>query len=465
MLSSFVVGIIWGVMLGPVYEHSFALSRVLVNLAITAAIIGLFIKFNSRFFRASLHLRYVLEVSACCLSGFLWAFSYSPPMIGFKTESMEVTYATGCGDHNVDLIIHSNGRLYAARGQAIRGDIVRFDAQGSRLNRGLIIVERPAGEIGFICNIVAKARLFYLGLLSRYPHDVRVWMSAFIFGEQKYLERMLVHDFRGVGILHALVLSGGHLALLMAVTQSTIRLPIHLGFIARSVSMNWWMRVWIFSRILALVFLTFFCFLVGMAQSIQRAILSICLMVFFEIFGFPVKHSSTILSVLAAQAVIFPANFLSVSMLLSWSGVLILRAFYRSTFRKKWHQILLQAVMIQTVFTVMTLLFFGSVGILSVPINVLSLATFGVLLPLDCFGLLLQWTWLDHILIDVNRSVLECISWAAVLQDSLPVTKLTLPATWGRDTAIGRLMIFGFISGIYGLAITFEKPSRRALSS
>jgi hypothetical protein len=167
----------------------------------------------------------------------------------------------------------------------------------------------------------------------------------------------------------------------------------------------------------------------------------------------------------AVQACFFPANFLSLSMLLSWCGVLILKAFYRSTFRKSWFEILLQAFLIQLVFMGMSLLFFGSVGILTVPANLLAMGAFAVVLPLDCFALFLQLAALDQWVIWMNRIILKSISWLAMMQDHLPWSIVTIPKYLGRETIVGHVLIALFILGLYTVAVVAAPANRKALGS
>jgi predicted membrane metal-binding protein len=465
MLSSFVVGFLWGVMMGPTFEHSILCWSVFRCLAFVALAMGLVAKMSPKMRRFSPDSKDIAAISLVGLFGIFWALAYSPRAVDSGLDVAQVVYARGCGDQITDLLIEADDHIYTARGHALEGDIVRATNSESAFKQRLITMVSPVAEIGGFCQFVAKVRTQSIALLARYPDDIRVWMSAFIFGEQQQLDRTIVRDFREIGLLHALVLSGGHLSLLMGVIQTTIRVPVHMAYIFRIVSMTFWTRTWLISRLLAFLSLGFFCFLVGMSQSIQRALLSIGVLLLVDTFGFPVKRSSQILSVLAVQAWVFPVNFLSLSMLLSWSGVLILKAFYRSTFRRSWIKILGQACVIQTVFMTMSLLFFGSVGVLSLPANLIALVGFGVVLPLDCIALFLQWVALDQCVIWINRLLLQSIRWLAFVQEDLPISRLIIPKYLGRDTAFGHLIIASFILCLYTLAVRRESASRRALAS
>ena len=465
MLSSFVVGILWGVMLGPAFEHSILWTRVFMRLAFFAMVMGLVTKMSVRSRKRSPNLKDIIALCFAGLAGILWSFSHSPRAVDSTRRTALVVYARGCGDQAADLLVESEGRLFTARGQALEWDVVRSASGGSAFNQSLITLVSPVAEVGEFCRFVANVRTRSLALLARYPDDIRAWMSAFIFGEQQQLDRNVVRDFRDIGLLHALVLSGGHLSLLMGVIQTTLRAPVHVAYIFRIVSMTFWTRTWLVSRLLAFLSLGFFCFLVGMSQSIQRALLSIGVLLIVETAGFPVKRASQILSVLVIQAWIFPVNFLSLSMMLSWSGVLILKAFYRSTFRRSWLEILGQACLIQMIFMAMSLMFFGSVGVLSLPANLLALAGFGFILPIDCFALFLQWVALDEWVIWINRLLLQSIRWLAIVQEGLPISRLEIPKYLGRDTVVGHLVISSFIIVLYAVAVNREPASRKALGS
>jgi competence protein ComEC len=465
MLSSFIVGILWGVMLGPAFFYSMWWTWWMNSMAICLGLFAMILRCWSDFFWGGSRSWRLIAMGFVCSSGFLWSFAHSPPQIRSGTQSGNVVYARGCGDQITDLLVDAGDQLYAARGQALVGDIVRSEASGHGLKTGFVAIRAPMSEPETLCHLVALVRGKALAGMSRYPKDTRDWMSAFIFGDQRQLPKSLIRDFRDIGLLHVLVLSGGHLSWIMLMIHLTLRAPFQLAYIFRSIRMDLWVRVWIFSKFFALICLSLFCFLVGFTQSIQRAYLSVCVLFFCEATGFPVKRSSQILSVLAVQAVIFPANFLSLSMLLSWSGTLILRAFYRSTFRGGWGHAMIQAVVIQAIFMAVSLLFFGSAGILSVPVNLLAMIALSAVLPLDCFALLLNWSWLDRVVILVNRATIAIISKCAVIQAALPISRLTVPNELSRDSVLGHILIAAMLVGLYVLSVTNDPVSHRAHGS
>jgi ComEC/Rec2-related protein len=460
MLSAFILGSLVAGAMGPWFSVMsvewwglYCAASLSSRICLAAVLIWLCVRVPSKFKMLA-----PLIVSLC---GFMMVLPFSPPQWIRGSVKVSVLYSASCGFDVTDLIVSDGWAIYAARGAAIETDEVLLKKRGAGPRSFGPSIEVP-GSVGsgFICSAQSLLRSVVLENIARFPEDVRLWMSAFVFGAESAEIRSLVESFRSLGLLHALVLSGGHLALVYGLSQLLIRLPFQLFYILKKIPAPRWVSIWVTSRIVALIPLFAFTLVAGFGQSMQRALMAIVVACVADLTGFPSRRKTLVKVIAGIQIVIFPANLLSLAMMLSWSGVLILKSFRQSTFRKSLGEVLSQAVLIQLVFTLSSLVFFGEMSLLTLPANLLALPVISVLLPIDLLAVFLEIDALDGFVIWSNRWFIEILTRLALAQDSLPLRVIEMPA-WAREnTAIHSAMILAMFVALY-IGVGLNDPVNR----
>jgi hypothetical protein len=223
-----------------------------------------------------------------------------------------------------------------------------------------------------------------------------------------------------------------------------------------------WLRVTSFSQPLTLLVLFIYCAATGFSQSMQRAALCFGVSMIPPMLGLSIPAQSRILLAIILQAIFFPTNFLSFSMLMSWCGVLLLTAFVESTFLKSYWAILIDAVLVQAAFFIFSLLFFGQVGILAIPANLIFQLIFSILLPFDLIALALPSMVSNDLMSAINRLVLGWIERLAVIQDALPLSVITVPQSMTVTHLGGRVLLPILLVGLFVMIGCRQKTDETA---
>jgi hypothetical protein len=134
-------------------------------------------------------------------------------------------------------------------------------------------------------------------------------------------------------------------------------------------------------------------------------------------------------------------------------------AFFESSYLKSVSSIVFHALQIQLVFFALTLLFFGSAGILSSPVNLLAQMIFGLLLPLDIFTILSGQSWLDPMVISANRWVMNAVAAVSRYQDTLSFAKVSIPEVFTAAKPMGRVVLILVVMLLFMLACIRDKSS------
>lgn len=124
-----------------------------------------------------------------------------------------------------------------------------------------------------------------LRIETTYRPDVALYMEALLFGESRLLDEDTSFSYRVTGLLHLLVISGSHIALLvLGLRWSTRSLPIHREA----------------KTIFIIVVVTLFGWLTGFSPPVARAVLVADVLLGLSLFGYRVRDPIRLLSWCAA---------------------------------------------------------------------------------------------------------------------------------------------------------------------
>lgn len=390
-----------------------------------------------------------LSATFMICSAFLWGYIHNPSHTAPRAAIGQVIWVSGCSQRGDDLLVSVNGDIYRAMGRARQGDLVKF--KGSQRGQRVEIFEQRnfSSDMSLWCLVGDWFRENMRQRILEFPSDVAGWLMAFILGDQTDLDKGSLQTFRRIGLLHLLVLSGSHLSVMAVLINGALKLPWHVLYVFRRLSSITWLRVNDASIVLTSFGLAVYSAAAGLSQSLQRALLSFVARFIPPMVGLSKSAHWTLSLAIFFQAIMFPANFLSITMLMSWSGVLVLSVFAESAFRKSLWKIILDATLIQAVFFALSLLFFGQVGVVTIPANLFFHLVFAVLLPFDLVGLLCSWDRLDRILVSLNREVLKWVESVDRLQSTLPLDQVVIPIEITASFHLGKALVVLTVIGLF----------------
>lgn len=440
-LLSLMVAFFTGVLCGPLVEvPSWLFCAARISVPVCLGFVCLW------FYRSARGSNTIYVSWICAL---IWGLVHNPPSLMTSRQNFaEVILSSGCGLVDDDLIVRLGDHVYRARGRASRGDAVRIQSK-----RGMIISVIPAGgEIQeappFFCRYGFVLRSAIERRIEKLPGAVRPWMRGFILGDQSAVDGKTWESFRSLGLLHMLVLSGSHVSIIGVFIVFFLRFPWWIFYVLGRLDVLTWIKVSTISNLCSAVLLLSYCVAAGLTQSLQRAFFCFIVAAIFPIFGIFRKKLSRVLTALCLQAFICPVNFLSVGLIMSWTGVLVLIAFTESNYLKPVWRMILESFLIQSVFFLVSLIFFGQIGVLALPANLIFHAVFSLILPFDVIALLLPAGVIDRWLVMLNAGCLSMIDWLWKFQKNLPVDEIFAPrlATFAKSD--GRMAIILIVVGL-----------------
>lgn len=455
MLNAVAIGALWGAVCGQYFVMSPNLFKYLqvITVFLFVAIAFVFIFKRSVISR----LKFVFSI-LLAINSFAWTAIHNPEFVSIFDRDLKVQWSSGCAESEHELLVHDGQQTYLARGAAMVDDVVVLPKNDIRSRFNIVRTTGYGAKTGVFCAFFADLRSRLYQVINNFPKDVRSWLSGFVLGRNTDVDDELVLTFRNIGLLHILVLSGGHLTVVAGMILFVIRLPFLISYFLKTLSVEKWSIIWNVTSFLACVLLFLFCAVVGFSPTVQRAFLSFLVCHIFPMAGLAQNPKTRIRLTICLQSLIFPVNLLSMSLILSWTGSLLLMAFYESPFLKSIAERIHQTAKIQLFFLATTLIFFGQVGILSPLANLLALPLFGILLPLDLMGLLLNINWLNHVMIYVNRAAVDWVRWVEFYQSSLPVSFIRIHSALTMKSQFGRVLILFLIALFYLLSGLRQSP-------
>ena len=313
----------------------------------------------------------------------MWSLIHNPKQWALGNYGTAID-SNGCGFITDDLLIavHGSGEIVRARGRGLMGDQVERSI-APMMKEPLAIINNPTLHMSYTCHFAGKLRSHLLGFLSEWPPGRREWLQSFILGADMHLDQVTLSALRRLGLLHIVVLSGSHIAVLAMFVLLGFRFLPLLGFSLRVVTMRTWPLIWSITAVICVLGVVIFAFTVGAPQSVQRAMVLFLVFQASDLLWIRKPIGEVLLWVWLVQAVLFPVHILSLSMFLSWSGSLILSGVLKSHFRKSWFELLREKIFIQTLFGLGSLLVFGYLGLGSLLANLLFGPIFSFALPVN----------------------------------------------------------------------------------
>lgn len=456
MLAGLALGMLWGAIIADFFV--FNVSFFLMMRQTLIILFGVILLVSCS--RPASH-RYLKILFFTC-SGALWTTIHSPPPVQVKDKVYEVLWSQGCGDLDEVILLRDHETLVYARGSAVEGDLVELSRQSLPSTPPTVTTLGISKDSGVVCRLTRMVRGAMIQRITRFPSDLSAWLTGFVLGRKSDLDTSVVKSFRNTGLLHALVLSGGHLAIVANLSLMLLRILINSPYALRMITVRTFSFCWSISVIASLLVVLLFCLVVGFSPSVQRAFMAVFVMNIPPMFGFAQRLRTRIKLSFVAQAIFFPCHILSISMILSWSCSMLLMAFFESLFLKSLFQKILQSVLIQLGFFGLSLIFFGSVGILSPVANLLGLTIFGFLLPYDLFAIFIESSVLDQLTYFMNMESISWVIWMDYYQSTMPIPFLTIPKRWTLELAPGRILLVALISAFYFFAgLKYGLSSRR----
>ncbi|MCX6126798.1 MAG: ComEC/Rec2 family competence protein [Proteobacteria bacterium] len=318
----------------------------------------------------------------------MWVCLHSPRPWDQEGKNQGLTVSSnGCGLITDDLLVSIGGKIWLHRGRATKGDVVSVG--GGRRSYGNIppaMVIAPSPHSTVICGVASNIRKQLMDSFAIWPQGQREWLQSFVLGADSKVDEVTLGALRKLGLLHIVVLSGGHLTVLSNLFLLFFRFAPLIFFSMRMITMKTWTIYWRLTSFFGVAAIILFSFAAGLSQSIQRALLLFILLQIVETFLGAHTRWVRIRLAWVLQCLLFPIHLFSLTNLLTWTGSLILNAHITSRFRKSMWFALKQDVVIQLSFAVASVLVFGQIGVFSIAANILMAPLFSAALWLN-FGL------------------------------------------------------------------------------
>lgn len=216
-------------------------------------------------------------------------------------------------------------------------------------------------------NLVLSARDWFAGRIEGLIPEPEVKLGlSYLLGMRSGLPDELNEDLKTVGLVHIVVASGAHLAILVEIARKIC------GKVSR-----------LFGIVCSIGFILFFMCMVGWTPSIMRAGIMTILTLIAWYYGRKIEPWRIILLVMAATLMISPSYITNLGWLLSFAsygGIMILGPKLTTTFYGKKKPGFVAATIITTLSATLmtlpiTLYYFGQISLISVVANLLILPT------------------------------------------------------------------------------------------
>ena len=269
----------------------------------------------------------------------------------------------------------------------------------------------------------------------RYREDVALYMEALLFGESRMLDEQTSFSYRVTGLLHLLVISGSHIAMLIVAMRVVFR-PIPIRRETKT--------------ILMIISITAFGWMTGFSPPVARAVVVADVILFLSLFGVTIRDPIRLLSWCAAgMLAVQPFLLMNLGFQLT-----VGMTFFLLVTRQLWTGLMELSIFAQ-LFGLIVLWQVQPVLSVAAPAwnIVMAICISWVIMPLAFI------TWLIPQIAPLFMHVLDAIHGMFTLHDDVrpwvPLHELALPSQialwlglWGSLTLIGRKRCIGWAVAI-----------------
>lgn len=163
----------------------------------------------------------------------------------------------------------------------------------------------------------------WLELDKDIPIHIQSWISSFIMGQKSAISVETKLDFKATGLFHILVISGAHITLLQRYFSLFVQGFFKILYVPKLISPWVWNRVRSALPCVILLIIFKYCQCVGFSPPIQRAYLLCVIHVIHQVLLPRMPKLPLLYLACATQIILFPADFISISTLLSWGSYIL----------------------------------------------------------------------------------------------------------------------------------------------
>jgi len=235
------------------------------------------------------------------------------------------------------------------------------------------------------------------------------WTEAVVFGSQKNLPMRYATAFKRTGLIHLLVVSGLHVALVAGFLISILRFPFQIAYAWTLLTPRIWNTILILTEVVAAILIVLYVLLIGAPQAAQRAGMFFLVWILGKnIFG--VRRSlDRFGACMVIQSILFPIGFLSSGNIMSWSVTLFLVARHSQSNERQSLFAALFDWRLQLKIMCLCGVVFSEVSLLSLPANLVLAPGFGMTLYLTIINLVVPHPHLSYFTSEFVGIFLEII--------------------------------------------------------
>ncbi|MCX6119900.1 MAG: ComEC/Rec2 family competence protein, partial [Proteobacteria bacterium] len=307
----------------------------------------------------------------------IWVMIHNP-LVPRSFDQMNkmgsIVDSNSCGLLSEATLIETDEGVIKGKGSGQIGDYVMLRTTSNfGVSEVVFEVVQPNRYKSWLCDMARNLRQYMQRNLLRYRSIDRDWLRSFVLGEPLKIDSITQNALREFGLLHVVVLSGGHLSILSALVFSLLRFGFVLLYIARIVSARTWSYIWLLSLLLSIILIFAFCAGVGFSSSVQRAFLLFVLISTVDNFWGPIDRIDLYWKIWILQVVLFPIDIFNTSTYLSWCGSLILGSTLRPSKEPSFISEMFLNFKTQIWFCFLSAIVFSSINLWSILANVFLL--------------------------------------------------------------------------------------------
>ena len=259
------------------------------------------------------------------LSGIFWAKIYYIPLATVPMERVEIRENL----REFLVIEEPNGRSWMTHGYGKVGDWGKISCKRTftRFSQcRFLAIENRGGptERGWEIRVADYFTKFI------YDQRAKGLVLALFFGDKSMLDFEVRANFRKLGLVHLLAISGLHISILATCLE--LGLSFVFRFYLTIKAMNSWLWSEVYALIIVLVssFLGFYMALVGYTPSSQRAFFVYITLRALPLFSGSLPIGISLMIAATMQILFFPAAIFSIGNLFSWGAYIFVLLFHRS---------------------------------------------------------------------------------------------------------------------------------------